>query len=155
VLVRSLPDAVVSLYDHLHRTALKASMAYVNERFFDLDRERQIDFVVDLFMPWYVSFYASWFDAEAQRKCPVTWVRYEDMTADSAGTMAQVLERAGVGIDRAAIEAGIARAKSGDIKLNRGIAGRGREFLNDAQRGRIETLTRHYPWVDFARVWPR
>lgn len=154
VLVRSLPDVVVSLFDHLHRTALKASMAYVNEQFFELDRTAQIDLIVELFMPWYVSFYVSWWDAEARGKCPVIWVRYEDVIADNAATMERILAAAGVARDRDAIQRGIAHAKSGDVKLNKGVTGRGREFLSDAQRAHIAGLARHYPWVDFSRILP-
>ena len=38
VLVRNLEDITISLYDHLHNTAIKASMGYLNESFFELDR---------------------------------------------------------------------------------------------------------------------
>ena len=152
ILVRNLADVVVSIQDHLDRTAIKASMGYLNERYFELDKSSRIDLLIDLFLPWYVSFFVSWQDAELRNKCPVLWVRYEEMIADTPGTIGRILGHYNVAVPSERISDAIERARGGDVKLNKGIAGRGKSTLSQEQLRRIQALTRHYPWVDFSPI---
>lgn len=152
VLVRSLPDVVVSLFDHMAHDVQKASMAYVDERYSRLDKVAQADFIVDLFMPWYISFYVSWREAERTGKCRPLWVRYEDVIADPAGAITALLERCGTPRPSGVVAAAVERSLRGKVRFNKGVAGRGQSFLNDAQRGRIAALTRHYPDIDFSPI---
>lgn len=154
VLVRSLPDIAVSLFDHLSHYSRKASMAFVNERYDSLAPAAQVDFIVDLFMPWYISFYVSWREAERTGKCRPIWLRYEDMIEDPASTIVRVLAQCGIPVSREQAAAAAEQGMGGKIRFNKGVAGRGQSFLSDAQRGRIAALTRHYPGIDFSAILP-
>jgi len=79
-------------------------------------------------------------------------VRYEEMIADPVQAIAGILERSGVECERARIETAVARTMKGKVRFNKGVAGRGRSFLSDAQRGRIAALARHYPAIDFSWI---
>jgi len=152
VLVRGLEDVVVSLFDHMAHDAQRTPMAFVDEGYRRLAPAAQADFIIELFMPWYVSFYVSWREAERAGKCTPIWVRYEEMIKDPARAIAGILARSGVDCTRARIDAGVARALKGKVRFNKGVAGRGSRFLTDAQRGRIAALGRHYPAVDFSWI---
>ncbi len=154
VLVRSLPDIVVSLFDHLSRHSRKASMAFVDERYDSLAPAAQADFIVDLFMPWYIGFYVSWREAERTGKCRPVWLRYEDMIEDPASTIVRVLDQCGIPVSREQATAAAEQGMGGKIRFNKGVSGRGRQFLSDAQRGRIAALARHYPGIDFSPILP-
>jgi hypothetical protein len=154
VLVRSLPDIVVSIFDHMAHDSQKTPMAYVDDGYSRLDKSAQIDFIVELFMPWYVSFYVSWQEAERTGKCRPLWVRYEEMTADPVSTITAVLESCNTPRSKAEIAAAVERALGGKVRFNKGVPGRGNALLSEAQRGRISSLTRHYPGIDFSPVIP-
>ncbi len=154
VLIRNLADIVVSISDHLHKTAIKASMGYLNERFFELDSNAKLDLLIDLFLPWYINFYVSWYDAEKSNKCRVLWVRYEEMVTDTPATIDRILTHCNIASTRERILTAVAAAKSGDVKLNKGVAGRGALLLNAQQHARIRALIRHYSWADFTPIVP-
>jgi len=154
VLVRSLPDIVVSIFDHMAHDAQKTPMAYVDEGYAGLDKAAQADFIVDLFMPWYISFYVSWREAERSGKCRPIWLRYEEVTAEPVQAIAALLERCGMPRQDAAISAAVEGSLQGEVRFNKGVTGRGQSFLSDAQRDRIAALTRHYPNVDFSPILP-
>ena len=58
VMTRNVFDSVVSLRDHLVRESRAMPMAYVDDEFLKWDAERQYDFVIEMFLPWLLSFYA-------------------------------------------------------------------------------------------------
>lgn len=152
VLVRNLEDITISLYDHLHKTAIKASMGYLNESFFELDRDNQLDLLISMFLPWYISFFVSWVDAERNGKCRPIWMKYEDMISDTSGAVHEILTGCGIARSREAVQAAIGSAMRGDVKMNKGVSGRGRQSLNQQQIARIWRLASHYPRVDFSMI---
>lgn len=155
VLTRNVFDALVSARDHLVKENLDNLPGLQAPRNFRaLAPERQLDFVIDLFAPWYLSFYVSWFRAEAAG-VPFLWMTYEDAIVDWPGAVGRVLEFGGrpaspEDVTRAV--AGMASAPLQHTRLNHGTAGRGAFLLSAAQRERILRMTRYYTTVDFSRI---
>ncbi len=146
ILTRNAYDATVSLTDHLERESAETPLLNVPGDFMRRERSARLDMVIDLALPWYIRFVADWADA----KHDGLWLRYEDLIDDGAGTVARVLAFHGITADEANIERALEQARGQGSRLNKGVAGRGAEELNTAQKARINALTRHYPGVDFA-----
>ncbi len=68
IATRNAFDTIVSLRDHLIRESRAVPMAYVDDEFLRWSEERQYDFVIAMFMPWLLSFYASWQAAATTRE---------------------------------------------------------------------------------------
>jgi hypothetical protein len=118
VLVRSLPDAVVSLRDHLRRESPIWPIFYAEDHHAELDDATLEDMIVRLVAPWFVNFYMSW------RTAPdALMISYEELIADPAGALRRVLAFAGAEIDEKEIAKAIAsvgvRRKS---RFNVGVA---------------------------------
>ena len=151
VLVRNLFDALVSLHDHFMTEDVRAPSAYVPDTFRAAAPAERLDFVVDVAAPWYVGFYASWWEAR-RAGVETHWVRYEDMVADPERAAADALAFGRVAGGPWDLAAAVAAARSGPTRFNKGVAGRGKTVLSDGQRERVLRLTGHYPGVDFSPV---
>lgn len=153
VLVRNLFDIVISLRDHIHRESGKCSMFFPGESFAGLSEQEQFDTIIDMALPWYVSFFVSWTEAARRGDIPVFWLNYREMMQDKEAVLAQILGFYGLDRYRQAIGKALARAGTGsDTRLNVGVSGRGRATLSDAQVDRIYRQVSHYPGIDFSAV---
>ena len=156
ILVRNFFDVVPSTLDYLYREGFENfPFLYCNERFSELDKRAQMDCVIEMAMPWFFSFYVSWFDACARGETEALWITFEEMVSNWPATLGRVLgfyglKRSDAQIDSALEQTrGLGREKT---RLNEGRVGRGRTMLSEDQRQRIFDMARFYPWVDFSRV---
>lgn len=152
VLVRNLADVTVSLLDFYESGAIINTFFYAG--FESLPRERRIDLIIDMVMPWYLGFYASWALAEREGRLQPLWLTYEDMIADKPAALKRVGEHCGLGLSDNSIAAALDQVDGGRARtrLNKGVAGRGRETLSDGQLARLKALTAYYPDIDFSPV---
>lgn len=152
VLVRNIFDSVMSLLDFYNSGAFYNT--YHRADFQGLDREAQIDLLIDNAIPWYFQFVASWDLVEKQRRLDILWLTYEELTRTKAASVAKVLEFYGLGAPVRAVEQKIRETESEKRKtrFNKGVAGRGESGLSDLQKERIRSLARFYPSTDFGRV---
>jgi len=156
--VRNVFDIVASLLDQFRdRRWLGAgnrfSFAYVDAAFLDLPPGRQVDFMIDLALPWYLDYVASWSTLIEAGEVDALWLGFDELTGDTANTLQRVVEflRLEVGDARAREAAGLlARQRARLPKFNQGVTGRGAALLSDAQRERIRSLTAYYPALDFS-----
>jgi hypothetical protein len=156
ILVRNFFDVVPSIVDHLYKEGFENFPCfYCNERFPELEPKAQLDTVIEMALPWYFSFYVSWFDACAKGEIEALWITFEEMVADWRGTIRSVLRFHGIERSEAQIEAALEHTRGlayDQIRLNEGKVGRGRAMLNEEQCRKILGMARFYPWVDFSRV---
>lgn len=143
VLTRHLPDALVSLCDHLEREADETPILQVGPDFAGRDREARLDLVIDLAAPWYVQFLAGWKRAAERDDADPLWLDYAALTDDPVAGLSPILRD--LGLDTARLEGAAAKAKGGGSRLNQGVAGRGDSELSDAQRARLRRLCAHFP----------
>lgn len=139
-LVRSLPDAVVSLRDHLRREDTENAMFYAEADHARLDDARLERMIARLAAPWYVNFYMSW------RAAPdALIISYEELTADPKRIVSEILAYAGAAIDDRAIDKALATVRAkGESRLNVGVAGRGAGIAPETLRD-LAALFDFYP----------
>ena len=152
VLVRNLPDIVMSLVDYYDSGAIDNT--FFAEGWPALSADAKRDVVVDHVMPWYVAFYASWQRAVAANRLECLFVRFEDMIVDKAGTLGRVNDFLGLGKTAGDCRAAVVEAEGDPAKtrFNRGVAGRGATMLTEDQQARLRRLTVPYPAIDFSPV---
>jgi hypothetical protein len=150
--VRNIFDSVMSLHDFYNQGAFHTS--YFRADWPALNDETKIDLLIENVVPWYLQFVASWDLAEKQKRLEVSWLSYEELVADKAGSVLKVLEFYRLGASRRGIEARIREIESHERRnrFNKGIAGRGQTGLSEAQKEKIRLLKRFYPSTDFGRI---
>ncbi|SFI28244.1 Sulfotransferase domain-containing protein [Albimonas pacifica] len=141
VLVRDLFDIVVSLRDHIRRENRIMTVAEISERHAALPDNDLEEVIVDLAIPWFVQFYVGWRSVPNAR-----FVRFEEMIADPAATMMEILKAGGVATNPEACEDALAQISEKKNRFNKGVVGRG-AHLSDANKERIKKLLMHYPEV--------
>jgi hypothetical protein len=152
VLVRNLPDIVMSLVDFYDNGAV------INTFFADdwhkLGAEAKRDLVIDHVMAWYINFYVSWRQAAATRRMDCLFIRYEDMIADKPGTLARISEFLGLAKTADECRSAVAAAEGNreNTRFNRGVAGRGAAALTEDQFARLRRLATYHPSIDFAPI---
>ncbi len=152
VLVRNIFDIVVSIYDHFHRESVIMPMAYLNDQVFELQDNKIFDLIVDLIIPWYFNFYVSWYVAWSEKKCNMLWVTYEELIRNKTEVLGNIAKFYELDKTNEEIKICIEKTMKTNIRMNKGIVGRGNEFLNGEQKQKIIRLASYYPWVDFSRI---
>ena len=153
VLLRNLFDSVISQLD-FYRSGFTVSTYFSMADFQRFTDEQRLDLIIDNVVPWYLQFIASWQRAEAEGRVVVHWLTYEQMIADKAATIADLLGFYGLSAEPETIRQTVAAVEK-DLRRNRfnkGVAGRGEIMLSAAQKARIAALTRHYPSTDFRLI---
>lgn len=137
VLTRNLFDSIVSRRDHIKRTdpGDDIKSAKLHSKFLQGCNEYQLDVTIEKFANEIIQFYTSWatYTGEVVR---ITW---QEMVDDAPGMVARVAEALDLEIveDVEKITASI--KAGGGANFSKGIAGRGRELMNDRQ---IDELVR-------------
>lgn len=144
VLLRSLPDAVVSLADHImssRRSPLDYEVPGLVDGFphtLTCSRAQLHDLVIAFTLPWYIRFVCSW--VHGRHGIPMTVSTFEEHTQYPAEAVRCVLAFAEVASDESRIAA---LGQPGGVEpanFNKGVGGRGSRELTDEQRGRIAEL---------------
>ena len=149
---RNVWDSVVSVRDHFLRESTISPMCYVDESFRNRPPLQQLDLIVDLAVPWYLNFYASWFTARQTGEVDFLWIDYESLCRDTAGQLRRIVAYLGLSRSAAEIEEALRTAAGTATRLNVGRPGRGAELLTPEQKDRIARLRTYYPQVDFSPV---
>lgn len=151
VLVRDIFDCMVSLKDHIDRgltdpAARVGPHGYVPAVYDEWSDEARLDFVIDVFSPWYFNFALGW-----QECSDALWVRYEDLLQDPRAAVEDIGGALALGADRGAIEAALATAAAAPTRRNVARAGRG-AALSARQRQQIERIASYYPGRDLSAI---
>lgn len=148
---RSIFDIVVSFKDHMNNESVKWPMAYMDtDTWKSFNETEQLDFVVDMVVPWYFNFYSGWMNSDfIKDKERALIVTYEDMKQDILAVVSKTCKFLGEPKSDDEIRAAIELSKRLQTRKNKGVVGRGKSQLNDKQRQRIVYYTRFYPNIDF------
>lgn len=139
VLVRDLPDVVMSIRDHMHAESRIGPMAFITEAHLRQRPAELEETIVRLAMPWYLNFYAGWREDPRARV-----VHYEDMIRDPVSTIAGVLRHAGVEPRMDRMQQVLDAFHGPGNRLNVGVAGRGRSLAPRAAEA-LGQLLDQYP----------
>lgn len=152
ILVRNIYDVVVSLLDHLNNESLIGFAFFANDEFYKLDEKQQLDFIIELGVPWYINFYVSWVSACEEGAVIPLWLTYDEVVKDKNVTLKRIAEFIGVNKSEEEIARSIQAVGKNNVRFNKGVEGRGAQILTEGQIQRIKDFTRFYPWVDFSRI---
>ncbi len=150
ILTRNLFDIVVSYYDHIHNESLEVPAFYINDHFFKLSQSEKIDLIINMAMPWYFSFYSSWYDVSQKNEIDVLWVSYEELISDRIKTVNKVMNFYNIPTSNQEILNILEASAKKQTRKNVGVFGRGEYMLSEVQKERIRSYKNHYPWVDFS-----
>ncbi len=155
IAVRSFFDVVVSLRDMVEneqdRPFFNVKFPYTRE-FLKMDRQRQIDAVIDIFMPWFFSFYISWHDACRYGNFDAVWLTYREFSEDKCRAISAILRYHRIYRSPRQIQSAFDASRKPGNRINKGVRGRGSQQLSEAQKQRLIHMADYYPWVDFSLV---
>lgn len=157
IMVRSISDMLASMWDMFDNDPamrLEAVNCMLPEGFPDAPREEKADYMVDMFGPWYASYYATWMKYAEENKGTVLIVQYTDIIENPVDVLSQVLSHSGLPQPEAVCHAawkGTWEEKDG-LRFNKGVKGRGHRYFNDAHYARLKRMLSYYPhltpWQD-------
>lgn len=111
-----------------------------------LDREDRLTILVQRNTAWFIQFYVSWKKCERAGLAKPLWVSYEkDFLADKSGLAQRVIRHLGLAPDAAGklISAFEDKSDGAAKRLNKGVAGRGRD-MPESVRAIIERTAHYY-----------
>ncbi|WP_338667161.1 sulfotransferase domain-containing protein [Pseudodesulfovibrio methanolicus] len=153
VLVRNIFDIVVSLRDHCHRTPIFA-MVQMKDAYAKLSPEKQLDAIIDMLVPWYIEFYASWYRARESNAVDLYWTSYEEVMSDKPKAVRDICGFYGIKTSDEEIDRAI-KTIEGDRKrsnFNVGKTGRGKENLTPEQIRKITGMAGYFEDIDFSSM---
>lgn len=152
ILVRDIFDIVPSLRDHFVNKNLYMPTCYTTKDFLKMDKSQQYDYVIDMAIPWYFSFFVSWQSAEKQTSISPLWISYESMVADKVNTIIQILDAYKIKVEPLSVRQVVETLDDKKARFNKGVAGRGKIELTGEQQKRIRRLATYYPSNDFSLI---
>jgi hypothetical protein len=155
VMVRSISDMLASYRDMLDVDAVARGEGLnctIPSAFTQWSAREKGDFLIEVFGPWYVGYYATWLDY-ARHDRRVCVLAYDDFLKAPGDVLGRVLAHAGLERPAAACDAAIAEVwrERGEHRFNRGEAKRGLRYFSPAQLARLERLLSYYPEPDAYR----
>lgn len=148
--VRNIYDIIQSFKDHMENESVVFPSAYMSSRFWSaLSEEMKYDYIVEMVVPWYISFYVGWVDSAYFRSGNVKVVSYEDLLIDKTEQIRAILDFVGEPYDEMRYENSMSKIAKARTRKNRGVAGRGAE-LSDVLKLKVKSYSRFYEGIDFS-----
>ena len=103
--IRNIFDTVYSIHDHIGEN-YEGPMAYLDPGVWAnlKTREERFEFIVNMVLPWFFSFYATWLTSDWYRQGRVVVSAYEDMRREPVEHVQGLLAQLGISVDREAVE---------------------------------------------------
>lgn len=153
ILVRNLYDMVFSVHDFMLNAGARGAVFGFPEGFQTLEEGRRLDYVIDMVMPWYVSFYVSWANAAQRGDVELHWIRYENLVEQPMDELQAIMDFCELPVFSCVIQTAVEHVNQNrdQTRFNKGIVGRG-QALTEMQRQRLKNLVSYFPDVDFSRI---
>ena len=156
ILVRNIFDIVISIRDHMFQEGFEFPAFFCNEHYRELSEKEQLNFIIEQGLPWYFNFYVSWYVATIlSKRIEALWLTFEEVISNWEEALSTVIGFYGIKKNDKEIEKALEQTKNMSRKktrFNKGKVGRGSSILTNAQRDKIVSLSRFYPWVDFSKI---
>ncbi len=153
VQIRDIFDTVISLKEYIAKGNTNLAMAYINREYNYLSDEEQLNFVIDMVLPWYFNFLGTWFEYQHpnDNKNRVKYVIYDDLVKDTLGTIKGILEYIGESREEEELNQIIETVGKMNTEKNIAKAGRGKQ-LSQTQRDKIIKMSEYYSNIDFSPI---
>ena len=155
ILVRNIYDTVLSLLANLRNKEKQAnygtgksgySFIWLTENTRNMDDEQLLDMIIDLAIPWYVNFYASWDRLCEQHAVDALWVTYEDIMENKSRTIQNIVKHVEIK-NNTDFAMDILEKKHHTFR--EGISGYGEACLTEPRKKKICSLFSHYTNICF------
>ena len=149
VMIRALPDMLASYLDELEDQPLRPDKwlnIKVPDAYPGFSDEQKGDFIIEMMVPWYVSFFSTWLDY-ARADARVLFLYYDEFRADPAGVLEKLLAHSRLPRSRAHCQAALDEVwkERTTFRYNKGVSGRGRMRFTPAQMERLRRMIGYYP----------
>jgi len=145
VISRSVSDSIISFCDHCNTRTAAWPQFSAPTHFLNFSREKQLDILIDHFVPWHIDFLESWGQASASLGYEPLVLSYDDITKNTKQAVQKVSEYYDIPMNYSDFEQVIHDSKSAKHLFNKGEAGRGKRNLTTAQMERLQSFFKHYP----------
>ncbi|MFZ1989627.1 MAG: hypothetical protein WAW96_07620 [Alphaproteobacteria bacterium] len=147
---RSIPDMLVSFSDMLDVDPIarvNGLNCEVPSDWLKLEQSRKADFVIDVFGPWYVNFFATWKSYMKEARDQVLVLDFDEIKNNPLAAVEKAITHSRLPFDRKRAEEGLEKAwnKRDELRFNKGETGRGGAFFTEEQLGRLSRLLNYYP----------
>lgn len=152
VLTRNIFDVIPSIVDHIKKNKCKGPLFAEKIDCDSFERATLVDYVIDVYVPWYFSFYVSWYkEKEEGKKIQLLWLDYEDVTIHLEDKYNEIMTFLNLS-EYEKDSTKISNLLNGNKKnFNKGIVGRG-TTLTENQKQKISSFCKYYPDVDFSPI---
>jgi hypothetical protein len=146
VLTRDIYQSVISMRNHMLNEPENSwwSMAYVDENFYSLSPMKQLDFVIDLIVPWYINFYVSWFEHSQTNN--ILWITYSSLLKDKINTIKKILEYYDI---EAFVDDEVLKNAENLIEGKTRKTRKNNIELSQTQKVKIDSYFEYYPNINF------
>jgi hypothetical protein len=157
ILVRNIFDVIVSYNDYISKHGWSpidpdkgGKYPEFCKDYFSFEDSKKFDYIIEMVVPWYISFYASWYNYTITEKIiKGCWLTYEKLFEDQKSSLLKILDFYKANVDESIIDMFINRNIK--VNFNKGFSGRG-ELLTNSQRERVQYYTSFFPSVDFSLI---
>jgi hypothetical protein len=144
ITTRDIYDTLLSAMEHCINLGVLLPTAFIPTNFSTFSDETKADFIIDMTLPWYISFYASWAVAIALYGVKVLWMPYETVLTDPHSALKRMCSHIGVTRTDKQIDAACLAADHEPSRFNKGIPGRGLKTFTTKQITRIDHLMQYH-----------
>jgi hypothetical protein len=148
VMIRALPDMLASYLDELEDQPLRPDKwlnIKVPSGYSGFSEERKGDFIIEMIVPWYVSFFSTWWDY-AKTDARVLFLDYDEFRTAPAANLERLLAHSRVPRSRQQCQSALDEVweERNSFRFNKGISGRGRTRFTSAQMDRLRRMIGYY-----------
>ncbi|MUM78098.1 hypothetical protein GKC30_10665 [Pseudodesulfovibrio sp. F-1] len=153
VLVRNIFDVVASLRDHCVHTPVFA-ISHMKDIYRAMPQEQQLDVIIDMLVPWYIEFFASWHRVRENNALDIYLTSYEQVMSDKPKTIQEICGFYAIQTSGEKIAGAIALIEKDKKRsnFNVGRTGRGKACLSDKQVEKISRMAGYFKDIDFSLI---
>jgi len=149
IMLRDVADMLASYWDMLDADQATDNWlnCYLPEHFPDMEASAKADFLINMFAPWYASYFSSWLSYAEESPGRVCILRYGDFLRDPAAALQTALRHAGLDRTHSKCQNAIDTVwqERSQHRFNKGIEGRGRSRFQPHHIERLDQmLFEHY-----------
>lgn len=139
ILVRNIYDAILSLRDHIQQESPVFPSVYVHRRYFEMNADEQLMFLLRGAVPWYLNFLMSWHDS--QTEIEMFWLSYEEFFTDQVKALEKILLFYQLDFSQHQVDFVLSQIDPKKFRFNVGKSGRGSQ-LSRQHLHAVEELAR-------------
>jgi hypothetical protein len=140
VQLRGLFDVVISTHDYFRKllqsndpetVVLPQGALYWSDEYL-------FDYIIDMVLPWYISFVKGWLSSDLQKYGIISFVKYEELLKNPLKEIMKITNWAELNVTENDIRQAIVASEKAHTRKNKAQIGRGRTLLSKEQKKRIE-----------------